>query len=135
MEVICILSEPAFNKAFSRNEALNRHKLAHTGEKPYICSDPGCVKAFCIKADLNVHKRLHPGQRPHQCCECGKTFSLKIYLKGHMLAHMKNQHHHHQVKPQEMVDSEEKFGGNGKLIESEEVPDMKLEMETSFQFV
>jgi len=124
--------EPGCSKAFSRNEALIRHKLAHAGVKPHICNEPGCAKAFRTKSDLNVHKRLHSGQKPYQCCQCGKSFSQKSYLKKHVLLHIKKQF---QEKPQEMVVNEEGPGSEGVLVSSEEIPVVKLEMETCFQFV
>ncbi|CAG9118858.1 unnamed protein product [Plutella xylostella] len=66
-------------------EALRRHMLVHTGEKPYKCRI--CDRRFGDFGTRQKHERLHMGVRPYQCSVCGKAFTYSYVLANHMLTH------------------------------------------------
>jgi len=74
---------------------IKKHKLLHTGEKPFPCTHPPkegeqpCPKRFVEAGSLKVHLRMHTGEKPYKCNvpECGKAFSTSSSLKRHVLSH------------------------------------------------
>lgn len=62
-------------KVFRDVYHLNRHKLSHSGEKPYAC--PVCGLRFKRKDRMSYHVRSHDGSvgKPYVCQNCGKGFS------------------------------------------------------------
>uniref|UniRef100_A0A8C2ZKR2 POZ/BTB and AT hook containing zinc finger 1 n=1 Tax=Cyclopterus lumpus TaxID=8103 RepID=A0A8C2ZKR2_CYCLU len=64
-------------KVFRDVYHLNRHKLSHSGEKPYACHV--CGLRFKRKDRMSYHVRSHDGSvgKPYVCQSCGKGFSRK----------------------------------------------------------
>ncbi|XP_066519959.1 POZ (BTB) and AT hook-containing zinc finger 1 isoform X1 [Hoplias malabaricus] len=71
-------------KVFRDVYHLNRHKLSHSGEKPYAC--PVCGLRFKRKDRMSYHVRSHDGAvgKPYVCQSCGKGFSRPDHLNGHI---------------------------------------------------
>ncbi|CAL8335552.1 unnamed protein product [Merluccius merluccius] len=71
-------------KVFRDVYHLNRHKLSHSGEKPYECHI--CGLRFKRKDRMSYHVRSHDGSvgKPYVCQSCGKGFSRPDHLNGHI---------------------------------------------------
>lgn len=78
-------------KSFVESSKLKRHKLVHTGEKPYLCTFEGCGKRFSLDFNLKTHVRIHTGDRPYVCPfhGCTRKFAQSTNLKSHMSTHAK----------------------------------------------
>ncbi|XP_051985626.1 POZ-, AT hook-, and zinc finger-containing protein 1-like isoform X2 [Xyrauchen texanus] len=78
--VACDLCGKVFRDVYH----LNRHKLSHSGEKPYAC--PVCGLRFKRKDRMSYHVRSHDGSvgKPYVCQSCGKGFSRPDHLNGHI---------------------------------------------------
>ncbi|XP_071987003.1 uncharacterized protein [Engystomops pustulosus] len=81
-----MFSCPTCGKSFKHNSKLQRHRLIHTGSKPYLC--PECPKTFICKADLGRHHIVHTGVKAFTCPECGKSFGLEWNLIKHQKTHI-----------------------------------------------
>ncbi|XP_074058507.1 uncharacterized protein LOC141499731 [Macrotis lagotis] len=81
-------------KAFVESSKLKRHRLVHTGEKPFQCMFKGCEKRFSLDFNLRTHMRIHTGDRPYACplAGCPKMFAQSTNLKSHILTHGKSKH-------------------------------------------
>ena len=69
--------------------SLERHKLTHTGEKPYACDWPDCGAAFPRADNLIRHTRIHSNHKPYACSwpDCDAVFARVDVLRIHKLTH------------------------------------------------
>jgi uncharacterized Zn-finger protein len=67
---------------------VKRHKIIHTGEKPYKCDWPGC-DFRSPNNKIAAHKRIHTGERPYACDwpGCEASFSRPFTLRNHKRTH------------------------------------------------
>ncbi|XP_017271587.1 zinc finger protein 135 [Kryptolebias marmoratus] len=65
-----------------------RHKLIHTGERPFKCTTPECDRSFRSMAEVKRHVLLHhTTERPFRCGTCGKGFVRSSDLTAHARIH------------------------------------------------
>ena len=76
---------PECGKYFSSAGVLKKHKMWHSGLRPFQCEV--CSQSFVQKSHLKVHYARHTGERPFLCLECGKNFTTKQHLKAHSSLH------------------------------------------------
>ncbi|XP_068094705.1 POZ-, AT hook-, and zinc finger-containing protein 1 isoform X3 [Hyperolius riggenbachi] len=112
-QVACDLCGKIFRDVYH----LNRHKLSHSGEKPYSC--PVCGLRFKRKDRMSYHVRSHDGSvgKPYICQSCGKGFSRPDHLNGHIKqVHTSERPHKCENSTQgfpNQVRSEQERGGGG----------------------
>lgn len=67
---------------------LTRHKLMHTGERPFRCTVPECDKFYRSNSEVKRHVLFHHStERPYKCDVCGKGFIIPCLLKAHAKIH------------------------------------------------
>ncbi|KAM9323073.1 uncharacterized protein KZ484_021163 [Pholidichthys leucotaenia] len=75
------------------SSTIKRHKLIHTGEKPFKCTKPECDKYYRSISEVRKHfLNHHSTERPYKCTVCGKGFVKMCFLNTHAKIHM-------EVKP------------------------------------
>jgi len=68
-------------RKFIQPSDLNRHYLAHTGERNFSCTI--CGKAFPQSGHLAGHMRVHSEEKPFRCEICPKAFKTQSTLNRH----------------------------------------------------
>ena len=76
---------PGCKKAYPNRNGLHKHKLLHTGERPFKCDI--CHKAFRQKVAMEGHRRIHTGEKPFTCIVCEKSFTQGSGLRSHKSQH------------------------------------------------
>jgi len=74
------------NMKFSNGANMRRHKMRHTGVKPYECRI--CQKRFFRKDHLAEHFTTHTKTLPYHCPICNRGFQRQIAMR----AHFQNEH-------------------------------------------
>ena len=73
-------------KKFSTKGDLNRHKILHTGEKPFKCDI--CMQLFSRAGNLKSHMNsTHFFEKAFQCNVCDAKFTRSNHIKDHMMTH------------------------------------------------
>ena len=78
---------PTCNKGFAGKSTMNRHRLVHTGAKPFAC--PKCSRSYSLKHHLKEHLNTHLPEplRPHPCPICPRRFADRRSLPKHLATH------------------------------------------------
>uniref|UniRef100_UPI003AAD53E4 uncharacterized protein n=1 Tax=Centroberyx gerrardi TaxID=166262 RepID=UPI003AAD53E4 len=69
----------------SYNTARRRTAKRLMFKKGFVC--PYCGKSFERSGHLERHKLIHTGEKPYRCEICGRRFNQKCSLKEHMKTH------------------------------------------------
>ncbi|XP_033987933.1 zinc finger protein 567-like [Trematomus bernacchii] len=70
------------------SSTIARHKLIHTGERPFKCTVPECDKYFRSTPEVKKHVLIHhTTERPYKCDICGKGFIRRCFLNAHAKTH------------------------------------------------
>lgn len=68
-----------------RVEELQTQPKPEVDRKRFLCHD--CGKIFTLKHQLQGHLRTHTGEKPYCCSVCGESFGFGSCLRKHMRIH------------------------------------------------
>lgn len=71
------------SKTFRCKSHCDRHKMTHSGAKPFLCET--CGTGFNQKKSLKLHMLSHSGINPYNCKWCGQSFRFKVSLESHII--------------------------------------------------
>ncbi|RZC35040.1 zinc finger protein 391-like [Asbolus verrucosus] len=77
------------SQVFPTHIKLKKHKIAHNGDKPYLCLK--CGENHATLEQLIAHLRTHQGKRPYVCKKCNKGFKTIKALENHQPVHVLRQ--------------------------------------------
>jgi len=87
----CLQEEKCISNAIPHDILIKGVDELQTQPKPeadrkrFLCHD--CGKIFTLKHQLQGHLRTHTGEKPYCCSVCGETFGFGSCLRKHMRIH------------------------------------------------
>jgi len=72
-----VCDHPGCGRTFIKVGKLNRHKVIHTGVRPFVCSYPGCGRSFTRNDRMRRHWKIHQNEELE---ERGTTHTTKDTL-------------------------------------------------------
>jgi len=81
---------PDCSSSFKEQSKLRRHKIVHSGLKPFKCEF--CDMKFSLKHNMKMHIKTHTKEGLFECKYCDYQTVQKINLKSHENAHIKLGH-------------------------------------------
>ena len=92
---------PGCAKKYKRIEHWRRHKVMHSGTRPWVCTYPNCSKGFTRADNLQQHMKSHTRllQQLQQTAATVTMLPLQMPTLHHQstaaVANHSQQHHHH----------------------------------------
>ena len=82
LEHCALTHDKVFIKKMHDKETMTKSEYVANYGPSYSCAD--CFKTFCTPSKLERHKMIHTGVKPFSCKICFKSFNQKIRLQNHM---------------------------------------------------
>lgn len=128
-----ICPEKGCGKKFLDNSKLKRHRLVHSGEKPYRCHI--WDKKFSLDFNLRTHIRTHTGEKPYICdyMNWGKRFTQSSNLTAHLKTHsIKGQLSNYENEEESLNCSNNEYSYSEKSQEEEEIDSWKSSWDSNY---